>query len=249
LLSIVVIAVAFRPKLFRFKFIHLALIVASYIFFMLFGQVREVLPGLLLGKMNTKEAQSIIESKATLEWILPEHTEFAAPYLALLESVNQEKEPLYGKSYYQSLVSILPRALYPGDKPLSHSREFSERIRSLYLPMETSTQGWGFNPVAEAYDNGESLGVIVLFGSWTLFFILLETIRWGQGTRLIIFALLVPEAINANRIDFTVVYTESMYQVGAALVTCVIAIVILRSRRGNIGLPVETRVHLSTVQQ
>jgi hypothetical protein len=244
LLSIVVIASAFLPKLFKFKFKHLILLVAFYILFMLFGQVREVLPDLLLGKIDRKEAQSNVETKATLDGLSPEHTEFAGPFLSLLESVHLDKEPLYGKSYYQSFATVLPRAFYPGVKPLSHSHEFDERVRDLYAPTLKIAAGWGFNPVAEAYDNGAIIGVIALFTAWTLFFIVMGAIRRNQGLLLIIFALLVPEAINANRIDFRVVFTESMYQIGAALVTYVIAIVVLRGRRRTVWSPVEARVQL-----
>ncbi len=219
LICVAAIATSFRPGIFRLTWRRAAICVVAYLVFVFFGQVRWLVPKLLTGTTNAAEAMVAASGTTDMNQFQPERTEFAGPFFSLLESTRERSDPLYGSSYLDSLAVFLPRFLYGGDKPLSHSREFDEWVRGQYMRGLKTTPGWGYSPVAEAYDNARTLGVVIVFAAWTLFFIFIAAFRHHGPVGIVLFSVLIPEAVNANRIDFRVVYTESLYLLGAVLFT------------------------------
>jgi hypothetical protein len=214
-LAFLCILTMFRTGVLRVTFNRVAMMLCAYAAFTAFGQIREILPGMVLGKISVADASSQIWGSSKLDWLLPENTEFAGPYFSLLESADSKSERLWGKSYYDSLAMVLPRFLYGGDKPQSLALGFAESAKIEYNPSSKSIPGWGYNPVAEAYDNFSIGGIVCVFWLWTMGFIWLGNLSSGGPFASLCFALLIPQAVNANRIDFRVVFVESFYVVGA----------------------------------
>ena len=84
----------------------------------------------------------------------------------------------------------------------------------------------GFNPVAEAYLNFGVFGVIVVFALWTIAFYMLSSCKTRAPIGVLLFAVLLPEAIDANRIDFRNVYCIAVYFAATVLIVYLMATLI-----------------------
>jgi hypothetical protein len=178
-----------------------------------FANVRLLIPRVVTHNMSVSEAVTAsVEDSADFGWLLPERTELAGPYLSLLFSTDHSEKRLLGESYADSLIRLVPRFLYPGERPESLSVRFSADIQQLYVRRGTAP-GWGYSPVAEAYDNFDFAGVVLVGMLWTAGFVLLSALpsifRFGP----LFFAALLPQAFNCNRSDFATVLVESTYTV------------------------------------
>ncbi len=209
-----------------FALIALAVLAALY-----FGYARSVIAPRIAGEMTDAEVQNFLESNPIVDQVKPERTELAGPYLSLLQIVtDSEGDILQGTSYGNALLSILPKALYPGEKPAYLSERFAESIHIGRSPVS----GWGFNPVAEAYLNLGIFGAVIAFAIWTAGFHLLGECRERGPFGLLLFAVLLPEAVDANRIDFRNVYCIFVYFTAGVIITYLIA-TILESLTANIS--------------
>jgi len=187
--------------------------VAAAVVLCVFANVRLLIPGVLTRNMSVSEAVTAsVEDSADFGWLLPERTELAGPYLSLLFSTDRSEGQLLGESYGNALIRLLPRFLYSGERPESLSVRFSTNTQQLYV-REGTAQGWGYSPVAEAYDNFNFAGVVLIPMLWTAGLLLLSAVpsvfRFGP----LFFAALLPQAFNCNRSDFATVLVESTYTV------------------------------------
>lgn len=187
--------------------------IAAALVLCLFANVRLLIPGVVARNMSVSEAVTAsVEDSSDLGWLLPERTEFAGPYLSLLRSTGRSEGRLLGESYGNALIRLVPRFLYPGERPESLSVRFSANIQHLYV-REGTAPGWGYSPVAEAYDNFDFAGVVLIPMLWTAGFLFMSAIpsvfRFGP----LFFAALLPQALNCHRSDFATVLVESTYNV------------------------------------
>jgi len=187
-------------------------LVAAAVLFV-FANVRLLIPRVVTRNMSLSEAVTAsVEDSADFGWLLPERTELAGPYLSILFSTDHSEKQLLGESYADSLIRLVPRFLYPGERPESLSVRFSANIQQRYVRGGT-TPGWGYSPVAEAYDNFDFAGVALIPMMWTAGFLLLSELpsifRFGP----LFFAALLPQAFNCNRSDFATLLVESTYTV------------------------------------
>jgi hypothetical protein len=84
--------------------------------------------------------------------------------------------------------------------------------------------GWGYSPIAEAFQNFGMPGVCVISSLWMGAFIVLSGFRNSQGG-LLVAAVLSSETVNVNRIDFRTVYLESFFCiVGVLLASLVVRV-------------------------
>ncbi len=186
---------------------NVAALLLIYVVSATFGQFRGLFAPLAGGGMTWSEARQCLTSSCSVDWIKPERSELAGPYFSLLQvSAAPSEELLQGKnSVVEALLTILPKAVYPGQKPTLLSHRFET---SVYRGRGTAP-GWGFSAVAEAYLNLGYAGVIVMFVLWTFLFSALDAVK-----RLpVVFSVLLPEVVNANRMDFRNVYGEAAYYV------------------------------------
>jgi energy-converting hydrogenase Eha subunit E len=217
LLAIVGVFSIVRPKMLRLRFRTWVLLFLGYAFLSMFGHVRYLINPIVSGQTGAREAFAEVSDNASEEWFTPENTELAGPYYSLLSVVSESTQHLYGKSYYDSFLLVIPKRLYLGEKPELLTRQFDEQVHQ----GGGTVYGWGYNPVAEAYLNFGTVGVALIFVLWSLLFLGLGFIKHQATWGLLVFAVLLPEAVNANRIDFGVVYTESVYMmVGVLSVVC-----------------------------
>jgi hypothetical protein len=211
-----------RPQAVRLKTQTWILIAAMYCFFAVFGYARNSISSVATGKATTSQAFSEVNDQMSSDWLTPEHSEFAGPYLSLLEAVSVHSKSLYGTTYFESFPTVLPRFMYPGQKPELLSQEFAEQMHR----GSGSTAGWGYNPVAEAYVNFGVVGIVLIFVLWTVYFVVMRSIRFWGDWGILLSASLLSEAVNANRIDFRNVYWETAYFMVAVAAASVVKIII-----------------------
>lgn len=221
------------PKL-RIKGKYIILFAILLLIFFLFAQIRWMFPLILTGQMNLGEAFEWIQNNFSLDWFIPGKNEFAGPYFTLLYSLQYswpKEAPLLGTTYLQAIPNLLPRSLYPGEKPLGISQIFAIFIHQEYMPTRESVIGWGYSPVAEAYNNFGFLGPFIVFFIFTLCWEWVSRLRFKGKKGLIIYSLLIPQVLNLNRIDFMWVFQEGMYFVVVGLL-----LLVLRSIMSSIRL-------------
>lgn len=199
-------------------------LVPLYILSALFQQTRFLIPLILNLKFSLSDAVNLVTGKFSAEWLLPGSTEFGGPYFSLLWYLQNDFEYLYGYTYLMSVPNILPRSLYPGEKPLTTSQAFANHIHDLYDPHRQSVMGWGFSPVAESYINFGFIGIFFVFITFALLFKVIAKFKSNNRYGILIVAILVPQAFNLNRINFSSVIQECSLN----LVVIVFAIIIVR---------------------
>jgi hypothetical protein len=195
---------AARPIRLRSK--HIAIMIASYAALAVAGQLRQQIPQLISGAPLHQQLPYANNDDSLLDSIIPGNAELAGPYLSVLYNAEHVKEYSLGSSYLSTLFTVVPRALYP-NKPLSPAAALAEEVHRGRI-FGFAAAGWGYSPVAEAFLNFGVVGVCAVCSLWMAAFIALSRIRncaWG----IVVAAVLAPESINVNRIDFRTVYLEA----------------------------------------
>ncbi len=211
-----------RPQALRLRMRSWLLIVAAYCFFAVFGNARSFISAIAAGETSVAQAVAELNEEMSNDWLTPEHSEFAGPYLSLLVASSGHSERLLGSSYYESFLTVLPKFMYPGQKPELLTRQFDEEMHQ----GSGTISGWGYNPVAEAFVNFGVLGVALIFAFWTLYFLAIRSFRRRGEWGILLSAVLLSEAVNANRIDFRNVYWETTYFTIGLLLTGAVALVL-----------------------
>ncbi|MGB9833293.1 MAG: O-antigen polysaccharide polymerase Wzy, partial [Caldisericum exile] len=141
----------------------------------------------------------------------PARSEFGAPYFSLLYFVQNKADLLLGSSYLFAIPYLLPRSLYPGVKPPFLADAFSIRIHDEFFSSLSAIKGWGYSPVAEAYQNFGVIGPFLVFFLFGFFITKLSMLKekgfWGK----LFFALIIPELLNFNRMCFAPVFQEAIF--------------------------------------
>ncbi len=210
-----------------------AFVLLIYISFTVYAQVRWIIPRLAEGKMTSQTASEWVQANTAEDWIMPENNEFAGPYYSLVYAVDNPPTLRWGRSYVNGMFFFLPKRLYPGTKPKPIGNEFALEIASKFANAYFPASGWGYSPVAEAYVNFSFAGVVIVPILWGIGLDLLERLRWRGLLGLICVTALLPQTLNANRIDFLWAYTESLFAVGAATIACFAARFVATSVAGN----------------
>jgi hypothetical protein len=210
----------------RIKARHLLGAILAYAAFTIAGQLRLLIPSLATGRaLYSVDSDSLpghritelSDTEALLASIKPENTELAGPYLSVLYNAAHVRDYIFGSSYSDTILTFLPRVLYPGTKPLSPTQQLDIEMHRGSGPVS----GWGYSPIAEAFLNFGLVGVCLMSSLWMAAFIILSGLRnsdWGLVTA----AVLSSESVNANRIDFRTVYLESFFCVVGVLFAALI---------------------------
>lgn len=214
----------------------------AFIALMAFGTIRARIPSFFATNASFSEVALGSSEQATdLQYLFPEHNELGGPYLSVLYSVSHDADPIYGRSYVDSMIRLVPRFLYPGQRPELLSTRFSEEMHGLYYGNLSAAQGWGYSFIAEAYDNFGTLGVVLGSAAWTAVFIALGTLPTRFRSAPFVFSILLPQALNCNRNDFSAVLIESFYNL-VILFSAIVLVAMIR--------PAPTRArHLEALQQ
>ncbi len=208
ILAVAAVSFVIRGRKLRVGLGLCALLLLAYCAAAFFGYARVAIAPRVSGEMTNADVEHFIGSENLLDQIKPENTELAGPYLSLLQIVTDSQgDILQGNSYANAVMSVLPKALYPGTKPIYLSELFAQTIHRGKGPVS----GWGFNPVAEAYVNFGTVGIVFTFVLWTIAFYALSALKAYPPGGTLIFAVLLPEAIDANRMDFRNVYCIVVY--------------------------------------
>ena len=81
------------------------------------------------------------------------------PFHSILTAIGSNQDPLLGSSYLTQAINLIPKFIYPGERPPD--------IAVLYAMREMKSwsggMGLGFSPLAEGYMNFGSIGVIIQF--------------------------------------------------------------------------------------
>ena len=224
---------------------HVVLVVVAYAALAVVGQLREQIPRLV---SDTGSQHTIVDSDrkdSLLDSVTPGNAELGAPFLSVLYNSEYVTDYRMGRSYLDTIPCIFPRIIYHS-KPPSPAAELANEVNRGQI-FGFSPAGWGYSPVAEAFLNFGTLGVCLVSSLWMVAFIALSHLRnyrWGLVTA----AVLTPETINANRIDFRTVYLEAFSCIAVVL----IAIFIVKSlhhispRRLSHGMMAERTYHHSS---
>jgi hypothetical protein len=208
---------------------RIALFVVAYGVFAAFGQIRWVVAPIVSGRMTLTEASVAAGEVGGNVWLAPEHSELAGSFITLLEATYDKQPLLLGESYFGPLIVPVPKALLPVDKPPAEADLFSDRIHAKYLNSRGEVAGWGYNPVAEAYINFGVFGVVIISACWTVFFIWMGRLRAGGASAVCLYAVMVPQALNANRSGFRGVYLETLFCCIAMCCSILIARLVCRT--------------------
>jgi hypothetical protein len=212
----------------RLKPKHLLIAIVAYAGFSIAGELRLLIPyiagekALYSADLNGphRRVSDLGDLDFFLDSMKPEYTELAGPYLSVLYNAEREENYSFGRSYVGSIFAFLPRVLYPGTKPLSATEQLDREMHRGAGPVS----GWGYSPIAEAFQNFGMPGVCVISSLWMGAFIVLSGFRnsqWG----LLVAAVLSSETVNVNRIDFRTVYLESFFCiVGVLLASLVVRV-------------------------
>ncbi len=154
---------------------------------------------------------SRVKEKFDWKWLYP--GEFKGPYLTITASIARGEEFKCGQTYLQAIPYLLPRSLYPGEKPLTVGHEFGKYMQSLLNRKRRI--GVGFSPIAEAYINFGFIGpliVLFLFGIGLGYFSSLQRRKSFLWT--IVYASLLPVAWKLNRSGFANCFSYMAYSLG-----------------------------------
>jgi hypothetical protein len=198
---------------------HLLLAIVAYVALAVAGQLREQVPWLVSDTVSQHTAHDSPATNSLLDSAKPENSELAGPFLSVLYNAEHVRDYSFGASYVDTIFSVLPRIFYR-PKPPSPAEELANALhrgRIFGFPVA----GWGYSPIAEAFLNFGIPGVCIISSLWMAAFIVLSKLRsyrWGLVTA----AVLSPESINANRIDFRTVYLETFFCTAVVLLAAVI---------------------------
>jgi len=230
--SLIVIAAAWygsRSRALRVSKKNVAAVIALYVGLAVLGQIRNLIAPTVTGEVSTNVITMFMQENTSVNWFYPERTDIGGPYLSLLYfSANAENGSIHPtNSYLDSLLWVLPKALYPGVKQPAFSEDFAWTMHRGSGPVA----GWGFNSVAEAYSNFGTAGIFIVFTLWTALFFALDRIKQLNEVGLLLFSILLASTVTVNRMDFRCVYCETVYAVGALFIALFLAKVIGGARR------------------
>lgn len=207
-------------------------VIVAYMVFVFVNGVRALLPAFFAGNVTSAE---LLERASDFSgyWLLPSNNEFGGPYYTLIDEVSYPREPQYGRTYLDALLSALPSKLYPGEKPPSVAQRFSagfwERIGVL------RGIGFGFSPVAEAFYNFRWVGIAFVFALWTVLFHLIGYVRTRGTAGVLVYLVLLAQTVNMNRYSLDGVMQEAAFSV-----IVVYGLYLLAISRINVSQPTRT---------
>lgn len=209
----------------------LALLVTLYCFSTLISSVRSVFPFLVEGSMNLSESMAWAKDHITANDLLPDQSEFAGPYIAVLYEMQSWSGYRYGLTYAEAIPNVLPRSLYPGEKPAALNETLAWNIGS--TDANGSVSGWGYSPVAEAYINFGFAGIPLMFATFSAVFAVISKLRnWGPFG-LVLCAVITPQMLNLNRINISHSVQETVFVSGVALLLLFFATLVQRAIWGK----------------
>ena len=223
ILAMAVIIGTLRPKLTRLRPLALVSIGLVYSAAVIFGQYRTLIYDLAAGRSTLEQAQALADNEESV-MDKPEDSELGGPYISVLYYARGAESLQWGLSYVSSLPAVVPKVLYPGKKTQAISADLDQALHEGTGPV----YGWGFSPIAEGVANFGFVGPFIVMMLWSIFFAWVGNNRYRSITGTVVCALLLQEAVNANRIDFRYVYFESVYCVAVGIVAVVMMKAIAR---------------------
>ncbi|SHF72125.1 oligosaccharide repeat unit polymerase [Caldanaerobius fijiensis DSM 17918] len=193
------------------KIVFYAIII--YICLTFFAQVRFLISPIMNNEMKIQDGITWITEHININWFLPGENEFAGPYFTLLYSIENRSKLLYGSSYVNSIANILPRSLYPGPKPPTIAQDFALFIHNSYMSNFPFVIGWGYSPVAEAYNNFGLFGIFIIFIIYGLILSFIRVFKRKGLFGILIYSMILPELMNFNRIDFSSILQELFFNI------------------------------------
>lgn len=192
-------------------FVFLLIIFIGYLAFSFFSSVRFLIPLLVSKEWTWSDSIVWIKEHIILDWFMPGKTEFGAPYFSLLYYLENKSDCLFGSSYAFSIPYLLPRSLYPGVKPTFLADSFAIRIHDEFFSFKDVIKGWGYSPIAEAFQNFRFIGPFFIFSIWGGLLEAFNKLRYRGFWNLLIYLSFVPELLNFNRMCFAPVFQEFVY--------------------------------------
>jgi len=140
-------------------------------------------------------------------------SEFINPYGTLILTVKNNITFKNGETYVQAFLNIIPRSLYPGEKPLVIEKAWrSTHIPQLFPPERERIPGLGFLPITEAYLNFGLLGPPFIMFIIGILLNLVSIIRYSKSIYLkLLYGPLFIQVFNLNRACFATVLNSFLY--------------------------------------
>ena len=114
------------------------------------------------------------------------------PFFSIITVFSDDKDYLYGSSYIDEIINLVPRFLYLGDRPDDISVQFAKD----QMVNWSDGMGLGFSPLAESYLN------FGFFGSIIQFFII--AILWGWAWKYT--GVIFNKIIGFNNLRLIIIY-------------------------------------------
>lgn len=222
-ISALAASAAFAPEVARVTKRKLVFALLAYSLMSFYATFRGQIPSLVTGAITTNDVMTSIHDSELFVSMKPEKTDAAGPYFSIIDSITSDKPLRLGLTYVNALPTIVPGILWPIRKPQSLAVEFADSAHASFYSTSTEEAGWGFSPVAEAFQNFGLIGVPIVFFVVTKGFNWLCRLRNGSSLQVVMFAVVCAQALNFNRIDFMSFYDEAVYGCGAALVGYLLA--------------------------
>jgi len=206
-----------------------------WILFSFIGYIRGAVT-VAIRTYNPKVIVSYIKERAEWRWLYPR--EFSGPYLTLTTSIDRKEELKYGQTYLEAIQYLLPRSLFPGEKPLTIGHEFGEYMQSLI--DHKGKIGMGFLPVAEAYINFGWIGPgVMMFLIGVCINYLSSFRKKNRFLWIILYANLLPLAWKFNRTGFANCFFYTIYTIGTLVLLYILvllfsqAVLLAREKKQN----------------
>jgi len=245
IISALAASAALSPELARVTKRKAILVLLVYSVMAFYATFRGEVPKLIAGTATASDVMTKIHDSEALDSMKPEKTDAAGPYLSVLDAVTSVRPLWFGLTYLYALPTVVPGILWPIQKPESLCLQFAGFIHARFYSASSEEAGWGFSPVAEAFQNFGFIGVPLVFFLVTKGFKLLSRLREGNSLQVVLFAVVCSQALNFNRIEFMSFYDEALYSCGAVLFGYLLAKLCTRAVSGSHRSIVRQRIALN----
>ncbi|MER3472565.1 MAG: hypothetical protein C4335_00730 [Armatimonadota bacterium] len=150
--------------------------IALYVFFASLFAFRWAIPLLFTGQFTSLGISYETLVPFFVQALNPASSEFGSTFGNYDLLMTSGYEPQHGATYFKVLAGMIPKFLYPGEKPPSPTYEFRDRFFP-QLAYRSRIAGTAFSSIMEARMNFGAVGAFIVYFVFGTFFALAETLR------------------------------------------------------------------------
>lgn len=150
--------------------------VVLYVFFASLFAFRWAIPLILTGQFTSLGIRHETLVPLLVKALNPASSEFGGAFGNYNLLVTSGYELQYGATYFKAFAGMIPRFLYPGEKPLSPTYEFRDRFFP-QLALRSRIAGTAFSSIMEARMNFGTVGIFIVYSTFGMFLALAEVLK------------------------------------------------------------------------